>query len=128
VTIKIFGLNIVEFVRSDAWCGDVESFKPARRWCGDGLLITLLKLKYVVLVLYFSVYYYLCSFNYSLFFCSLLFSFFCLWGIVGIVYFGFLICIHGNDYFQFSVFFHVNVSLFFYFFDPFVYFLLVFCG
>ena len=32
------------------------------------MLITLLRLEFVVLVLYFSIYFYLCSFNYSLFF------------------------------------------------------------
>ena len=42
------------------------------------LLITLLRLEFVVLVLYFSVYFYLCSFNYSLFFVVYFFSFFCL--------------------------------------------------
>ena len=31
-------------------------------------LITLLRLEFIVLVPYFSVYYYLCSFNFSLFF------------------------------------------------------------
>ena len=94
----------------------------------DGLLITLLKLKYVVLVLYFSVYYYLCSFNYSLFFLVHFLVFSVCEESLGLFISVSIICNHGNDYFQFYVFFNVNVSLFFYFFDPFVYFLLVFCG
>ena len=50
-------------------------------------------------------------------------------GLLGLSILVSIICSHGNYYFQFSVFFHVNVSLFFfYFFDPFVDFLLVFCG
>jgi hypothetical protein len=45
------------------------------------LLITLLRLKFVVLVLYFSIYFYLCSFTYSLFVVGF---FFCLWGSLGL--------------------------------------------
>jgi len=62
---------------------------------GLSLLVgsTLLRLEFVVLVLYFSVYLYLCSFNYSLFFVVYCFSFFlffrfrwvCLFWILGFV-------------------------------------------
>jgi hypothetical protein len=44
------------------FCG-IWTFSSSRKH----LLITLLRLEFVVLVLYFSIYFYLCSFNYSLF-------------------------------------------------------------
>jgi len=44
------------------FCG-IWAFSSSRKH----LLITLLRLEFVVLVLYFSIYFYLCSFNYSLF-------------------------------------------------------------
>jgi hypothetical protein len=42
------------------------------------LLITLLRLEFVVMILYFSIYIYLCGFNYSLFFVVHFLVFFCL--------------------------------------------------
>jgi hypothetical protein len=45
------------------FCG-IWAFSSSRKH----LLIALLRLEFVVLVLYFSIYFYLCSFNYSLFF------------------------------------------------------------
>jgi hypothetical protein len=54
-------------------CG-IWAFSSSRKH----LLITLLRLEFVVLVLYFSIYFYLCSFNYSLFFVVYFFVFFCL--------------------------------------------------
>ena len=50
---------------------------------------TIITSPFVVLVLYFSIYFYLCSFNYSLFCVVYFFGFFCLWGVTGFVYFGF---------------------------------------
>ena len=43
---------------------DIWAFSSSRKH----LLITFLRFEFVVLVLYFSIYIYLCSFNYSLFF------------------------------------------------------------
>ena len=45
------------------FCG-IWAFSSSRKH----LLITLLRLEFVVLVLYFSIYFYLCMFNCSLFF------------------------------------------------------------
>jgi len=56
------------------FCG-ISAFSSNRKH----LLIILLRLEFVVLVLYFSVYFYLCRFNYSLFFVVYFFLvFFCL--------------------------------------------------
>jgi high-affinity Fe2+/Pb2+ permease len=44
------------------FCG-IWAFSSSRKH----LLITLLRLEFVVLVLYFSIYFYLCRFNYGLF-------------------------------------------------------------
>ena len=48
------------------FCG-IWAFSSSRKH----LLITLLRLQFVVLVLYFSIYFYLCSFNCSLLLCGL---------------------------------------------------------
>jgi len=45
------------------FCG-MWAFSSSRKY----LVITLLRLEFVALFLYFSIYFYLCSFNYSLFF------------------------------------------------------------
>ena len=55
------------------FCG-IWAFSSSRKL----LLVTLLRLEFVVLVLYFSVYFYLRSFNYSLFFVVYFLVFFCL--------------------------------------------------
>jgi len=48
---------------------DPESHPGRKRKINSGhLLITLMNFKFVVLVLYFSIYFYFCIFNYSLFF------------------------------------------------------------
>ena len=62
------------------------------------MLITLRRLEFVVLILYFSIYFYLCGFNY-IFFCIFLVFSVCE-GSLGL---SSLVCIirsHGNDYFQ----------------------------
>jgi len=64
------------------------------------LLITLLRLDFVGLVLYFSVYFYLCSFNYSLFFVVYFFVFSAFEGSLGLSILVSIIRGHGNDYFQ----------------------------
>jgi len=66
------------------FCG-IWAFSSGRKH----LLTTLLRLAFVVLVLYFRIYFYLCNFNYSLFFVVYFLVFFCLWGFVGFVCFGF---------------------------------------
>jgi hypothetical protein len=34
--VKILGLKIIYFVRSDAWCSDVVEFNPTCKWCVEG--------------------------------------------------------------------------------------------
>jgi hypothetical protein len=71
--MAIFGLDLCTFVVSvianmiiyiflNLFCG-IWVFSSSRKH----LLITLFRLEFLVLVLYFSIYFYLCSFNYSLF-------------------------------------------------------------
>ena len=78
------------------FCG-IWAFSSSRKH----LLITLLRLEFVVLVLYFPIYFYLCSFNYSLF-CVVyfFFSFSVCEGSLGLSTSGSIIHSHGNDYFQ----------------------------
>nr|AQP28075.1 NADH dehydrogenase subunit 4L [Macrotermes sp. B TB-2017] len=64
------------------------------------LLVTLLSLEFVVLVLYFSVYYYLCSFNFSLFFVVYFLVFSVCEGSLGLSILVSMVRSHGNDYFQ----------------------------
>nr|YP_009350464.1 NADH dehydrogenase subunit 4L [Macrotermes carbonarius]AQP27101.1 NADH dehydrogenase subunit 4L [Macrotermes carbonarius]AQP28809.1 NADH dehydrogenase subunit 4L [Macrotermes carbonarius] len=64
------------------------------------LLITLLSLEFIVLVLYFSVYYYLCSFNFSLFFVVYFLVFSVCEGSLGLSILVSMVRSHGNDYFQ----------------------------
>ena len=60
----------------------------------------LLRLEFVVLVLYFSIYFYLCRFNYSLFFVVYFWVFSICEGSLGLSILVSIIRIHGNDYFQ----------------------------
>jgi hypothetical protein len=80
--------------------------------------------EFVVLVLYFSVYFYLCSFNYSLFFVffSVCESFLSLSILVSIVR------SHGSDYFQSSSMLKFLCFLFFYHFLPFSAFCWIVCS
>nr|YP_009104743.1 NADH dehydrogenase subunit 4L [Macrotermes natalensis]AIT76167.1 NADH dehydrogenase subunit 4L [Macrotermes natalensis] len=64
------------------------------------LLITLLSLEFIVLVLYFSVYYYLCNFNFSLFFVVYFLVFSVCEGSLGLSILVSMVRSHGNDYFQ----------------------------
>jgi NADH-ubiquinone oxidoreductase chain 4L len=64
------------------------------------LLITLLRLEFIVLVLYFSIYFYLCNFNYSLFFVVYFLVFSVCEGSLGLSVLVFIISSHGNGYFQ----------------------------
>nr|AQP29232.1 NADH dehydrogenase subunit 4L [Microtermes sp. B TB-2017] len=64
------------------------------------LLITLLSLEFIVLVLYFSVYLYLCSFNYSLFFVVYFLVFSVCEGSLGLSILVSMVRSYGNDYFQ----------------------------
>jgi NADH-ubiquinone oxidoreductase chain 4L len=54
----------------------------------------------VVLVLYFSIYFYLCSFNYSLFFFVYFLVFSVCEASLGLSILVSMIRSHGNDYFQ----------------------------
>ena len=58
----IVNANVIIFFFVIYFCG-IWAFSSSRKH----LLITLLRLEFVVLVLYFSIYYYLCNFHYSLF-------------------------------------------------------------
>ena len=43
----MFGVKIVQSVRSDAWCSDVVSFNPACRWCLDILVRSVIKIPHI---------------------------------------------------------------------------------
>jgi NADH-ubiquinone oxidoreductase chain 4L len=60
------------------------------------LLVTLLRLEFIVLFLSFSVYFYLCSFNYS-FCCCLFFVFSVCEGSLGLSILVSMVCSHGNS-------------------------------
>nr|YP_009351517.1 NADH dehydrogenase subunit 4L [Macrotermes muelleri]AQP29804.1 NADH dehydrogenase subunit 4L [Macrotermes muelleri] len=64
------------------------------------LLVTLLSLEFIVLVLYFSVYYYLCNFNFSLFFVVYFLVFSVCEGSLGLSILVSMVRSHGNDYFR----------------------------
>nr|YP_009351504.1 NADH dehydrogenase subunit 4L [Protermes prorepens]AQP29778.1 NADH dehydrogenase subunit 4L [Protermes prorepens] len=64
------------------------------------LLITLLSLEFVALVLYFSIYFYLCSFSYGLFFVVYFLIFSVCEGSLGLSVLVSMVRSHGNDYFQ----------------------------
>ena len=64
------------------------------------MLITLLRLEFVVLILYFFIYFYLCGFNYNLFFVLYFLFFFVCEGSLGLSILVSIIRSHGNDYFQ----------------------------
>ena len=67
---------------------------------GKHLLITLLSLEFTVLVLYFSIYFYLCSFNYSLFFVLYFLAFSVCEGSLGLSVLVSMVHSHDTDYFQ----------------------------
>ena len=103
--MAVVGLDLCTFVVSAIanviiffviyFCG-IWAFSSSRKH----LLIILLRLEFVVLVLYFCIYFYLCSFIYSLFFvlCFLVFSVCeCSLGLSILVS---MIRSRGNDYFQ----------------------------
>jgi NADH-ubiquinone oxidoreductase chain 4L len=76
------------------WCLDFSSGRKQ-------LLVTLLRLEFVVLVLYLSAYFYLCGFNYSLFFVVVYFFIFSVCeGSLGLSVLVSMIRSHGNDYFR----------------------------
>jgi NADH-ubiquinone oxidoreductase chain 4L len=64
-------------------------------------LIILLRLEFVVLVLYFSIYFYLCSFNYSLFVVVYFLVFYVSEGSLDLSILVSIIRSHENDYFQY---------------------------
>lgn len=64
------------------------------------LLITLLRLEFIVLVLFVLVYFYLCSFNYELYFVMLFLVFSVCEGSLGLSILVSMIRGFGNDYFQ----------------------------
>nr|YP_009642868.1 NADH dehydrogenase subunit 4L [Reticulitermes leptomandibularis]QCP70906.1 NADH dehydrogenase subunit 4L [Reticulitermes leptomandibularis] len=64
------------------------------------LLVTLLSLEFIVLVLYLSVYFYLCGLNYSLFFVVYFLVFSVCEGSLGLSILVSMIRSHGNDYFR----------------------------
>nr|QAX91242.1 NADH dehydrogenase subunit 4L [Schedorhinotermes sarawakensis] len=64
------------------------------------LLSTLLSLEFIVLALYLSLYYYFCSFNYSLFFVVYFLVFSVCESSLGLSILVSMIRSHGNDYFQ----------------------------
>jgi NADH-ubiquinone oxidoreductase chain 4L len=65
-----------------------------------------------VLVLYFSIYFYLCSFNYSLFFVVYFLVFSVCEASLGLSILVSIIRSHGNDYFQSYSVLNVKVSVF----------------
>jgi NADH-ubiquinone oxidoreductase chain 4L len=77
------------------FCGILASSSSRKH-----LLITLLRLEFVVLVLYFSIYFYLCRFNYNLFFVVYFLGFSVCEGSLGLSVLVSMIRSHGNDYFQ----------------------------
>jgi NADH-ubiquinone oxidoreductase chain 4L len=77
------------------FCG-VWVFCSSRRH----LLVTLLRLEFIVLVLYFSVYFYLSGFSYSLFFVVYFLVFSVCEGSLGLSILVSMVRSHGNDYFQ----------------------------
>nr|ATL76475.1 NADH dehydrogenase subunit 4L [Stylotermes sp. CN13]ATL76488.1 NADH dehydrogenase subunit 4L [Stylotermes sp. CN14]ATL76514.1 NADH dehydrogenase subunit 4L [Stylotermes sp. Chi-156] len=64
------------------------------------LLVTLLSLEFIVLVLYLSIYYYLCGFNYSLFFVVYFLVFSVCESSLGLSVLVSMVRSHGNDYFR----------------------------
>nr|AQP30427.1 NADH dehydrogenase subunit 4L [Odontotermes sp. 6 TB-2017] len=64
------------------------------------LLVTLLSLEFIALVLYFSVYFYLCGLSYSLFFVVYFLVFSVCEGSLGLSILVSMVRSHGNDYFQ----------------------------
>lgn len=77
------------------FCG-IWSFSSSRKH----LLVTLLSLEFIVLVLYLSVYFYLCGLNYSLFFVVYFLVFSVCEGSLGLSILVSMIRSHGNDYFR----------------------------
>lgn len=77
------------------FCG-VWTFSSGRKH----LLVTLLRLEFIVLVLYLSVYFYLCGFNHRLFFVVYFLIFSVCEGSLGLSILVSIIRSHGNDYFR----------------------------
>nr|YP_010567127.1 NADH dehydrogenase subunit 4L [Porotermes quadricollis]UZC33356.1 NADH dehydrogenase subunit 4L [Porotermes quadricollis] len=77
------------------FCG-VWVFCSARKH----LLITLLSLEFIVLTLFLVIYFYLCSFNYELFFMVVFLVFSVCEGVLGLSILVSMIRSYGNDYFQ----------------------------
>jgi NADH-ubiquinone oxidoreductase chain 4L len=77
------------------FCG-VWTFSSGRKH----LLVTLLRLEFIVLVLYLSIYFYLCKFSYRLFFVVYFLVFSVCEGALGLSVLVSIIRRHGNDYFQ----------------------------
>jgi NADH-ubiquinone oxidoreductase chain 4L len=77
------------------FCG-IWVFSSSRRH----LLITLLRLEFIVLVLFIIIYFYLCMFNYELYFVILFLVFSVCEGSLGLSILVSIIRGFGNDYFQ----------------------------
>nr|UXD79086.1 NADH dehydrogenase subunit 4L [Stolotermes victoriensis] len=63
-------------------------------------LITLLSLEFIVLILFLVIYFYLCNFNYELFFSVIFLVFSVCEGALGLSILVSVIRSYGNDYFQ----------------------------
>jgi len=88
------------------------------------LLITLLRLEFVVVVLCFSIYFYLCKFNYSLFFVVYFLVSCVCEGSLGLSILVSIIRSHDNDYFQsYSALHCQGFFVFWFFLTPLCFFL-----
>jgi len=110
-----FIANVITF-----FCG-IWAFSSSRKH----LLITVLRLEFVVLVLYFSVYFYLCRFNYSLFFLVYFLVFSVCEGSLGLSILVSMFVVMEMIIFNLTVVFNVKVFIFSYLFDPLISFFLV---
>jgi hypothetical protein len=70
--------------------------------------------------IYFAIYFYLCNFNYSLFFVVILFCFSFCEGLLGLSVWFSIISSYGNDYFQSHSVVQCQDFFVFEFFDPFM--------
>jgi len=93
IFIKLLKLISAKYFFVIYFCG-IWAFSSSHK------LITLLRVEFVVFVLYFSIYFYLCSFNYSLFFVVYFLVFSVCEGSLGLSVLVSMIHSHGNDYFQ----------------------------
>jgi NADH-ubiquinone oxidoreductase chain 4L len=87
----LFNANVIIFFV--VYFCEIWAFSSSRK----RLLITLLRLEFVVLVLYFYIYFYLCNFNYSLFFVVYFLVFSVCEGSLGLSILVSMIRSHGNE-------------------------------